>query len=432
VILRVRRPLGRRFASRILPAAATILCIVAISSPGCGRTSPDSAGHRFETTLEDGIPTAVTTGGPLYEGSLFAFDPIMTLRQDPSVEGSALYRPRAVTIGPDGDYFVLDSGNSRVAVFDAAGNYLRSFGREGQGPGEFSNLASLQSLRGDVLSIFDFQSQRTSLFRTDGTLIDDFSNTGVQVMNLERGPSGRIIMLSSGFDLEDDPGIQSRRVRLFAADGGDALAEISTGKVKSQIMELTEMPGGQMIARSMPVPFAGHPSAVHAPDRGFLLTDGDKPELRWYDYAGDLAEVVRIDLPQPLVTEEMKRQYDEDRRRRLIEAAERDGREPPQLSELEFPERVGCWQSVVVDDYGYVWLQAVTLTYDHPEGAGWTFIVLAPDGRYLGQAELPVRRPFIRDGKLMGFVADPETGETEVGVFAIRPLPEGLAYPGDQ
>ena len=409
-----------------------MLCIVAILPSGCGRTPPDSSRHRFETTLEAGVPTAVTTGGPLYEGSLFAFDPILTLRQDPSVEGSALYNPSGVTIGPRGNYFVLDSGNARVAVFDADGEYARSFGGEGQGPGEFSDRATFLSLRGDVLSIFDLQNQRTSLFRTDGMLIDVVSNTGSPVMNLELSPEGGVIKFSAGVDLEDDLGIQSRRVRLFSADERDAFVEISTGKVKFQIFEVTEIPGGQMMARSMPVPFAGHPSAIHAPDRGFLLTDGDKPELGWYDYDGVLAEAVRIDLPQPLVTEEMKRQYDEERSRGSIEAAERDGREPPQLSELEFPEKVGCWQSVVVDDYGYVWLEAVAVTYEHPEGVGWTFLVLAPDGRYLGQAELPVRSLFIRDGKLMGFVADPDTGETEVRVFGIRPLAEGFAYPGDQ
>jgi hypothetical protein len=46
-------------------------------------------------------------------------------------EDGALFFPLSVDRGPDGRYFVLDAGNARIQVFDAEGNYLTQWGRDG-------------------------------------------------------------------------------------------------------------------------------------------------------------------------------------------------------------------------------------------------------------------------------------------------------------
>lgn len=43
--------------------------------------------------------------------------------------------PRAFVQGPDGNYYVPDVRDNRIVVFDSDGNYLRSIGRDGEGPG---------------------------------------------------------------------------------------------------------------------------------------------------------------------------------------------------------------------------------------------------------------------------------------------------------
>jgi uncharacterized protein (TIGR03663 family) len=40
----------------------------------------------------------------------------------------AVLQPRDVAIGPDGNRYLLDTGNNRVVILDAAGNFVRSFG----------------------------------------------------------------------------------------------------------------------------------------------------------------------------------------------------------------------------------------------------------------------------------------------------------------
>ena len=48
----------------------------------------------------------------------------------------AFYRATDIEVSNDSRIFVHDTGNHRIQAFDSNGRYLRTFSREGQGPGE--------------------------------------------------------------------------------------------------------------------------------------------------------------------------------------------------------------------------------------------------------------------------------------------------------
>lgn len=83
--------------------------------------------------------------------------------------GASFYRVGGAAFGPGGDLIVLDAGNHRVTVFGPEGTLLRSFGGQGQGPGEFER-AQYMAVRGDSILVTD-SGNRVHLFRTDGTLV---------------------------------------------------------------------------------------------------------------------------------------------------------------------------------------------------------------------------------------------------------------------
>ena len=49
----------------------------------------------------------------------------------------------SVTLGPNGRIFVIEFNADRVTVFSAEGEFMRSFGRLGEGPGEFRNPTAM-------------------------------------------------------------------------------------------------------------------------------------------------------------------------------------------------------------------------------------------------------------------------------------------------
>ena len=127
--------------------------------------------YSFRQYIENGVTIAETIGGPKYSDPLFQYEPILTLKEDPTKPESYLFNPGRISIDTDGLIYVTDRGNQRIAVFNRDGEYLRSFGRKGEGPGEFLSMRLLY-LHNNILNLYDFQNRRATLFRTDGTLLD--------------------------------------------------------------------------------------------------------------------------------------------------------------------------------------------------------------------------------------------------------------------
>lgn len=87
----------------------------------------------------------------------------------------AFYGPSAIGVDARGRIYVVDRRNHRVQVFDAEGEFLRSFGRQGQGPGEFSSPTWIATT-GSLLTIVD--RSRLSVWNVDGTHERDVPTPG--------------------------------------------------------------------------------------------------------------------------------------------------------------------------------------------------------------------------------------------------------------
>lgn len=77
---------------------------------------------------------------------------------------------RGIAIGPNGAMYVTQGQEQEIRVYDAQGKHVRTIGRKGGGPGEFTGLGSIGFV-GDTLYTTDFQLRRITLFRADGSLI---------------------------------------------------------------------------------------------------------------------------------------------------------------------------------------------------------------------------------------------------------------------
>ncbi len=99
---------------------------------------------------EDGIPTALTTGGPRFDDELFEYEQILTLDQDDTNPEYLLTRPSLFMMGEKGRFYAMDTSQHRIAVFDADGQGVGSLGRAGSGPGEFNNALFLGLYGGSV------------------------------------------------------------------------------------------------------------------------------------------------------------------------------------------------------------------------------------------------------------------------------------------
>ena len=111
----------------------------------------------------------------------------------------AFYRARGLVVDAGGRIYVLDSGNHRVQVFEADGTFLRSFGKEGQGPGEFVRPEWI-ALAGDVLAVNDPVPGRVSVWSLDGEHIEDHSHGRAFRPDIVRGSANGTLVAGAQSD----------------------------------------------------------------------------------------------------------------------------------------------------------------------------------------------------------------------------------------
>jgi uncharacterized protein (TIGR03663 family) len=103
----------------------------------------------------------------------------------PVLEGAAVlteptdgfWAPRDIEVGPDGNVYVSDTGNKRVRVYDAQGNFIRDIGSAGAGLGMLDEPAGL-AVGTDRLFVADTWNSRISVFLLDGTPLYTFEVRG--------------------------------------------------------------------------------------------------------------------------------------------------------------------------------------------------------------------------------------------------------------
>jgi 6-bladed beta-propeller protein len=89
--------------------------------------------------------------------------------------------PNEAMVGANGDIFVLQGhgkGPSCVLKFDKEGNFIKSWGKKGSGPGDFDLPHSIVIDAGGLLHIADRKNARIQVFDQDGNYVRESKHPG--------------------------------------------------------------------------------------------------------------------------------------------------------------------------------------------------------------------------------------------------------------
>ncbi|NQT80602.1 MAG: 6-bladed beta-propeller [Candidatus Aminicenantes bacterium] len=81
----------------------------------------------------------------------------------------------SVVVDDDGNIYMLDGEEKKVKVFDPEGKFVREFGKQGQGPGEFSLPILIQFSNKGELVVEDPLNARIAFFTTEGKFLKNLS-----------------------------------------------------------------------------------------------------------------------------------------------------------------------------------------------------------------------------------------------------------------
>src|SRR4029453_9656686 len=93
--------------------------------------------------------------------------------------GGSFHRPTYVAWDKAGNIYVADGfGNARIAKYDSAGKYIKSWGRRGSGPGEFNVVHGIAiDAQGNVYAA-DEGDHRIQVFDGNGVFKTQFAGIG--------------------------------------------------------------------------------------------------------------------------------------------------------------------------------------------------------------------------------------------------------------
>ena len=109
-------------------------------------------------TIENGVTIVQNPKEPMYGEDALVLEEDLSIGERDSTAGGdfLISRIRALTADDDGNIYVLDSKENHILAFDNTGKYLRTFGREGQGPGEFSYPLTMSLTNRTEIVVEDF------------------------------------------------------------------------------------------------------------------------------------------------------------------------------------------------------------------------------------------------------------------------------------
>lgn len=122
------------------------------------------------------VVLAVACGaeGPSAEWTVHLVEEL-TIGADPVTLQTAFYRPTELGFDHLANVYVLDSGNHRVQVFDPRGQFLRSLGEPGQGPGQLADPMGMFVHPEGSVWVADTRNRRLQPFGAAGSSLDPIS-----------------------------------------------------------------------------------------------------------------------------------------------------------------------------------------------------------------------------------------------------------------
>ncbi len=422
----MRNPRLRNLIPHRSPAFPALLFALALVSCGGEKAVPE--GHTFRTeTGEDGVPTAITSMVPKYADPLFSIVEVVRLHQDEGRPESLLHRAYQYERGPDGNYYVMDRGNSRIAVFGPDGEFVRSFGREGDGPGEFRS-PMLQGVDDKGIVLYDSRSRRVIQFSLGGELLGTYSYPKATGSTLRMTLDGDCLVLMS-YQSERRPDLSGYTWYLMTVvtTAGGTLGSITSGKAFQPAPVRIE--GGPMIG--LQHHYGSLAMVNHYPGTGFLAEDGSKPEFVRYDIRCRPLKRFCMEMESRPVTAADREAVFAHYRKRLEEEDDESSKRlvRVEMEHASFADRMPYYQSVGMDGFGYFWVYPPGDIFTSDPQVPTRVMLLSPKGEYLGDVEMP---PGITGGShpyLCTRSENPETGDYDYIVYRMASAVPGFTYP---
>lgn len=310
-----------------------------------------------------------------------------------------------IRVDKDGKIFMFDRKIGKFFVFSPGGKFLYSFGKKGEGPGEYKWVFSF-SLFGQHVVVPD--QNKLHLFAKDGKFVKSHN---IPMMTFPRAFIDENRFISVKSDIEEKEEFDQLQVYDLTTGKRTTIAEIKAEKA------LKASSGGMQIAikdssTSPTVILDFHDNALYfGKNDQYLIkkTDLDGKEL----FSFSLEERKRKEIPEAF-------------KRKRFDNMSLNGRKMPKEMVDQMIKNMGdhstFYNRIQVDDNGLIYVFVNDVTYE----TGQEIDIFSPEGKYLYHAHIKLpeglteKTPYIIEGNYLYLFAEDEEGIGKLVKFKIN------------
>ena len=289
----------------------------------------------------------------------------------------------ALALGPGDTLFVLDGGDRTVTAYDPQGKFVRRFGREGDGPGEYRAPGDMVVTR-DGLLIYDWRPRRLTLLAWDGQVIrtavvSQWAPFGSRLRMVD--DTTFVMGLTGGHSAPPRPETDGRFWLVRFSTAGAVLDTLIGDEGSESVVRY-----GEGSVTVLGAPFARGPCWDVAPDGRVAYGRGDAYVIALYRAAPDLriAASLRRTISPLEATEEDRAAYRAAYQRPSFPAAARR-RYAEILATVTYPATWPAYDDLWFDAVGRLWVSRPV----HAADGIIPWDVFTPEGEYLGEVGFP-------------------------------------------
>jgi hypothetical protein len=346
----------------------------------------------------------------LYKTGQIRFEKEYILDDDAMPADVFFESPSTVTCDPGGNIYVVDAGAKNIKKFDRQGKFLKTIGREGQGPGEFGGLYHATFAK-DRLTVWDSGNRRLCSFTPEGEFIHTASipfDEG-SVRKLRGLPTGEVLVeMEKTFRKEPDKP-QTCTIDLYSSD----LVRART-IYKRELWRKKYIRTKEYGISTLFFPYSADVRWEVTPDGRIVIGYSANYELEIYDRFGNKISTFSHTYEPAEVTAKDRKDYFDSLE--FYRMGERLKEIPEYVTKYtEFPKHKPVYKKILVDEEGNIW---VVLNREQQEEKGKVIDVFDPTGLFVSRVliEGDTTFPDNRNAYILhnGFFLLIETGENDL------------------
>ena len=155
----------------------------------------------WKGTIEkkDGVTVVTNPKEPIYGEDVFSLEEELSIGDAEGREEYIFSQVRGITVDEEERIYVLDLKEAHVKVFQKTGEYLKTIGRKGQGPGEMQMPIYVQITSKNEVLVNDTMTQRLSFFSLDGKYLRQKSTAKTRnPIPIKMDSQGNLIVFTAG------------------------------------------------------------------------------------------------------------------------------------------------------------------------------------------------------------------------------------------